>query len=312
LPGVGILPQGQVRALSTGQAPQAPAWHTLSQWWRPQASCLPQTRWHWKLRRPQGRRSSSAPQAHLLARGGGGGGGRAVGWRAGGEAGGPEPSTTPPCPPHAEGARRLLQLAATQPTACCNPPLTTHTRPHPTHTPVQPHDWAGRAGTVVARLAARMPTLQPPAAGAPAAELGAAAALLQALLAAEAARVHHQGAGRAGPRVAQQHAGVRAAAGKLLAAQLAARVRHVPGVEGRLLLLRRRSSKAGVARSAQAPAAAAPVAAPSATDAVLLASSHPTAAADKGIRPVRASATNVPTTAPRLAATRLTLPQKQE
>lgn len=64
----------------------------------------------------------------------------------------------------------------------------------------------------MAHFRASMPARQPPPAHGPAAELIPAAALFHNSLATEAACIHEQRAGRAGPRVAQQQAAVLAAA----------------------------------------------------------------------------------------------------
>lgn len=83
----------------------------------------------------------------------------------------------------------------------------------------------------MAHRLARVAALPPPPAHALAAELLLSAAPLLPPLAAVAGRVHHERAGRAGARVAEERAGVRAAAGQLPAAQLAARVGREPPAE---------------------------------------------------------------------------------
>jgi hypothetical protein len=103
------------------------------------------------------------------------------------------------------------------------------------------HLVAGRAVPLVTHALARVPALQPPPADALAREPLLPAAPLHFLLAAVAAGVDHQGAGRAGARVAQEAAAVGAAARQGALAELAAGVRRQPPV-GRLVGVGRRSN----------------------------------------------------------------------
>jgi hypothetical protein len=77
---------------------------------------------------------------------------------------------------------------------------------------MQMHLLARRALPSMAHFRAGVPTRQPPPTHGPAAELIPTAALLHDCLAAKAARINKQWAGRAGPWVAQQQAAVLAAA----------------------------------------------------------------------------------------------------